>query len=73
MSQVKTLSLGQRMRADLAGALLPDPKVLFLDEPTIGLDVLIKDKITEAIKAINKEKKTTILLTTHDMSEILAS
>jgi ABC-2 type transport system ATP-binding protein len=70
MSQVKMLSLGQRMRADLAGALLPNPKVLFLDEPTIGLDVLIKDKITEAVKAINKENKTTILLTTHDMKDI---
>jgi ABC-2 type transport system ATP-binding protein len=70
MSQVKTLSLGQRMRADLAGAMLNNPKILFLDEPTIGLDVLIKDKITEAIKAINKQNKTTILLTTHDMKDI---
>lgn len=70
MAQVKTLSLGQRMRADLAGALLNNPKTLFLDEPTIGLDVLIKDKITEAIKTINKENHTTILLTTHDMKDI---
>lgn len=69
-SPVRTLSLGQRMRADLAAALIHKPKILFLDEPTIGLDVLVKDKIIEAIKEINKKDKTTILLTTHDMSDI---
>ena len=70
MSQVRTLSLGQRMRADLAAALIHNPKVLFLDEPTIGLDVLVKEKILQAIKEINKELHTTIILTTHDMKDI---
>jgi ABC-2 type transport system ATP-binding protein len=70
MSQVRSLSLGQRMRADLAAALIHNPKVLFLDEPTIGLDVLVKDKITDAIKKINKDNKTTVILTTHDMKDI---
>jgi len=69
-SQVRTLSLGQRMRADLAAALIYNPKILFLDEPTIGLDVLIKEKIIYAIKEINKKYQTTIILTTHDMSDI---
>jgi len=70
LSQVRTLSLGQRMRADLAASLIHNPKVLFLDEPTIGLDVLVKEKITEAIKKINKDYGTTIMLTTHDMKDI---
>jgi len=70
MSQVRNLSLGQRMRADLAAAMVHNPKVLFLDEPTIGLDVLVKEKITEAIKQINRDCKTTIILTTHDMKDI---
>lgn len=70
MSQVRNLSLGQRMRADLASAMIHNPKVLFLDEPTIGLDVLVKEKITEAIKQINREYGTTIILTTHDMKDI---
>lgn len=69
-SQVRTLSLGQRMRADLAASLIHEPKVLFLDEPTIGLDVLVKEKITDAIKSINHDCGTTILLTTHDMKDI---
>ncbi len=69
-SQVRTLSLGQRMRADLGAALIYNPKILFLDEPTIGLDVLVKEKITTAIKEINAKYKTTIILTTHDMSDI---
>lgn len=67
---VRTLSLGQRMRADIAASLLHRPKVLFLDEPTIGLDVSVKDKIRKAITAINQEEKTTILLTTHDLKDI---
>lgn len=54
---VRTLSLGQRMRADLAASLFHNPKVLFLDEPTIGLDVLVKEKIREAIKEMNKKYK----------------
>lgn len=67
---VRTLSLGQRMRADLGAALIHNPKVLFLDEPTIGLDVVVKDKIRKAILEMNREYKTTILLTTHDMQDI---
>lgn len=67
---VRTLSLGQRMRADLAASLLHNPKVLFLDEPTIGLDVLVKEKIREAIKEMNKKYNTTVILTTHDMVDI---
>lgn len=67
---VRTLSLGQRMRADLAASLLHNPKVLFLDEPTIGLDVLVKEKIREAIKEMNRKYNTTVILTTHDMEDI---
>lgn len=67
---VRTLSLGQRMRADLAAALIHNPKILFLDEPTIGLDVLVKEKIRNAIKQMNKKYQTTVLLTTHDLSDI---
>lgn len=67
---VRTLSLGQRMRADLGVALLNNPLVLYLDEPTIGLDVVVKDKIRKAIKKINKEYNTTVVLTTHDMDDI---
>ncbi|HES2957190.1 TPA: ATP-binding cassette domain-containing protein [Streptococcus pyogenes] len=67
---VRTLSLGQRMRADIAASLLYNPKVLFLDEPTIGLDVSVKDNIRRAITQINQEEETTILLTTHDLSDI---
>lgn len=67
---VRTLSLGQRMRADIAASLLHNPKVLFLDEPTIGLDVSVKDNIRKAISQINQEEETTILLTTHDLSDI---
>lgn len=69
-SPVRTLSLGQRMRADLAASMLHSPKVLFLDEPTIGLDVVVKDKIRHAIMKINKEEQTTVILTTHDISDI---
>lgn len=67
---VRTLSLGQRMRADIAASLLHNPKVLFLDEPTIGLDVSVKDNIRRAITQINQEEETTILLTPHDLSDI---
>ena len=58
------------MRADLAAALLHNPKVLYLDEPTIGLDVLVKEKIRQAIKKINETYHTTIILTTHDIGDI---
>ena len=67
---VRTLSLGQRMRADLAAAWLHNPAILFLDEPTIGLDVLVKQRIREAIKAMNAKYNTTVILTTHDMQDI---
>ncbi|GHU83282.1 ABC transporter ATP-binding protein [Clostridia bacterium] len=69
-SPVRTLSLGQRMRADIAASLLHSPKVVFLDEPTIGLDVVVKDNIRKAITLINKEEGTTFILTTHDLSDI---
>lgn len=69
-SPVRTLSLGQRMRADIAASMIHNPKVLFLDEPTIGLDVVVKDNIRKAIAEINKNEKTTIILTTHDLSDI---
>lgn len=68
--QIRQLSLGQRMKSDLAGALLHRPKILFLDEPTIGLDVIAKDRILKALKKINKEENVTILLTTHDMRDV---
>ncbi len=67
---VRKLSLGQRMRCDIAAALLHHPALLFLDEPTIGLDVVAKDRIREFLKEINRTLKTTILLTTHDLSDI---
>ncbi len=67
---VRNLSLGQRMRADLGAALLHNPKVLYLDEPTIGLDVLVKDNIRKAIKEINEKYHTTVILTTHDIGDI---
>ena len=69
-SPVRTLSLGQRMRADIAASLLHSPKVLFLDEPTIGLDVVVKDNIRKAIEHINSQEKTTVILTTHDLADI---
>lgn len=67
---VRTLSLGQRMRGDLAASLIHNPKILYLDEPTIGLDVVVKEKVRTAIKEINKEFGTTVILTTHDLSDI---
>ncbi|MBQ5918575.1 MAG: ATP-binding cassette domain-containing protein [Lachnospiraceae bacterium] len=69
-SPVRTLSLGQRMRADIAASMIHNPKVLFLDEPTIGLDVVVKDNIRKAIAEINQNEQTTIILTTHDISDI---
>lgn len=67
---VRSLSLGQRMRADFAAALIHSPKIVYLDEPTIGLDVLVKEKIRSAIKELNKKYHTTMILTTHDMKDI---
>ncbi len=67
---VRQLSLGQRMRGDLAAALLHDPEILFLDEPTIGLDVVAKARIREFLAEVNERQKTTVLLTTHDMDDI---
>jgi ABC-2 type transport system ATP-binding protein len=70
LSPVRTLSLGQRMRADLAAAFIHNPKVIYLDEPTIGLDVVVKDNVRKAIKKINQDFGTTIILTTHDLNDI---
>jgi ABC-2 type transport system ATP-binding protein len=67
---VRSLSLGQRMRADLAGALLHDPQIVFLDEPTIGLDVVAKERIRQFIKLINRERGVTVILTTHDLGDV---
>jgi ABC-2 type transport system ATP-binding protein len=67
---VRSLSLGQRMRADLCAALLHDPPLLFLDEPTIGLDVVAKERIRQFILHINQQHGTTIILTTHDLSDV---
>ena len=67
---LRSLSLGQRMRCEIAGALLHSPKILFLDEPTIGLDSISKIKVREFIKEMNKETKLTVILTTHDMNDI---
>lgn len=67
---VRTLSLGQRMRCDLAAALLHRPQVLFLDEPTIGLDVVSKENIRRFLRRVNDELGTTVILTTHDLDDI---
>ena len=67
---VRALSLGQRMRADIAASLLHNPALLFLDEPTIGLDVVAKERIRRFIRHINRERGTTIVLTTHDLSDV---
>lgn len=67
---VRQLSLGQRMRCELCVTLLHKPSILFLDEPTIGIDILAKDKILQFINQINKEIETTVILTTHDISDI---
>lgn len=68
--QVKNLSLGQKMRCEIAVTFLHNPKIVYLDEPTIGLDVLVKENIRNFIKEINKEKNTTVILTTHDLKDI---
>ncbi|MBN2501350.1 MAG: ATP-binding cassette domain-containing protein [Anaerolineales bacterium] len=67
---VRSLSLGQRMRADICAALLHDPALLFLDEPTIGLDVVAKERIRQFIQHINRDRGTTVILTTHDLSDV---
>ena len=67
---VRQLSLGQRMRAEIALSLIHNPKILFLDEPTIGLDAVAKVEVRNFIKEINKKRKVTIILTSHDMSDI---
>lgn len=67
---VRNLSLGQRIRCEIVASLIHDPKILFLDEPTIGLDPVVKENIRTLIKRMNKEYKTTIFLTSHDTSDI---
>lgn len=67
---VRQMSLGQRTLSDILAAFLHNPKIVFLDEPTIGLDVSMKAKIRELIKGLNKEKNTTVILTTHDMGDV---
>ncbi|TVX92153.1 ABC transporter ATP-binding protein [Paenibacillus agilis] len=67
---VRQLSLGQRMRMELAAAMLHHPQILFLDEPTIGLDIMVKEKIRDFILQWNKQRKTTVILTTHDVIDI---
>lgn len=67
---VRSLSLGQRMICEIVASLIHEPSILFLDEPTIGLDPVIKEKIRVFIKRLNKEKKTTIFLTSHDVGDI---
>jgi ABC-2 type transport system ATP-binding protein len=69
-SPVRTLSLGQRMRADICAALLHGPQLLFLDEPTIGLDVVARERIRQFILRLNRERGVTVLLTTHDMQDV---
>ena len=69
---VRQLSLGQRMRGDIVAALLHDPEILFLDEPTIGLDVVSKGRLREFLRALNAERGTTLVLTTHDLQDIEA-
>lgn len=67
---VRQLSLGQKMRCEIAAAFIHNPKIVYLDEPTIGLDVVVKDKIRSFIKEVNKEKNCTVILTTHDLQDI---
>src|SRR5690606_23388960 len=69
---VRKLSLGQRMRCELVASLLHNPSILFLDEPTIGLDIVVKTEIRDFLLQMNKEQGTTILLTTHDLQDIEA-
>lgn len=67
---VRQLSLGQKMRCEIAAAFLHNPKIVYLDEPTIGLDFMVKEKIRKFIKELNKKRNTTIILTTHDLQDI---
>ena len=67
---IRNMSLGQKMRAELAATLIHEPKIVYLDEPTIGLDLLVKERIREFIKRVNQEKGTTVVLTTHDLGDI---
>jgi ABC-2 type transport system ATP-binding protein len=67
---VRQLSLGERMRGDFAAAMLHDPRIVFLDEPTIGLDVLAKEAIRTFITEVNRERGTTVILTTHDLADV---
>ena len=69
---VRQLSLGQRMRGDIAAALLHDPEIVYLDEPTIGLDIISKARLREFLAQVNAERQTTIILTTHDLDDIEA-
>lgn len=69
---VRQLSLGQRMRGDITAALLHDPEIVYLDEPTIGLDVVSKGRLREFLRTLNRERGTTLLLTTHDLQDIEA-
>ena len=69
---VRKLSLGQRMICEIAGSILHDPEIIFLDEPTIGLDIFAKTRIREIIKKMNEEKGTTIFLTSHDIGDVEA-
>ena len=70
--QVRTLSLGQRMLCDITASFLHNPQVVFLDEPTIGLDISVKAKIRTIIKELNQKRNTTIILTTHDLGDVEA-
>ncbi len=67
---VRQMSLGQKMRAELAATLIHEPEVVYLDEPTIGLDLIVKERIREFIKKQNRERGTTVMLTTHDLGDI---
>ncbi len=67
---IRNLSLGQKMRAELAATLLHDPKIIYLDEPTIGLDLIVKERIREFIKEQNRQRDITVILTTHDLGDI---
>ena len=67
---VRKLSLGQRMRCDLTAALMHNPEILYLDEPTIGLDVVAKEQVRQFLKQINAERQVTVILTTHDLNDV---
>ena len=67
---VRTLSLGQRMRGDLAAAMLYEPRILYLDEPTVGLDVLAKERVRGFVEEMNRDSRTTVILTTHDLADV---